>query len=472
MTMRRATLGPACIFLIAALALPAQFMAARQALAQAAAPAPAAEAPADAAARAAFEAMPEADRRAIQDALVWTGDYAGITDGSFGKGTLAAIKAYQARAKAKVDGILTAASRGTLIADGAKARQAAGFTVIDDAKSGIRIGIPLKLLDQRAVGKTGAIFKAKDNSASLEAFMEDPSKTSLAELFQQGTTDPSKHITYKVLRTDFFVITGDMGGKRFFTRVASGAAGIRGFVFNFPPNPAFDRISVAIADSFVPFPEPGKPAAPGPAVALPGKPLVPPPLPHPVIKLSGLAVDAKHILTVALPEGCAAPTLAGGQAKILRSDAASGLALLERSGPDAQTVGVALRASDMQKGDRVIVLSSTADGEANVSVSTGEAPSASRILAPLQAPSGSLVFDRSGALAGIVTFQANIKRLPGGVVPEASYTMVTASAIKSFLAAANQPLKVQDQGGAEASAGAVAAKYGRALAALSCGGQP
>ncbi len=466
MTLRRATLGPACVFLALSLALPAQWLA-LPAFAQTPAPA-AAESPADAMAKAAFEALPEADRRAIQDALVWTGDYSGITDGAFGKGTLAAIKAYQTRAKAKADGILTAATRAALIGEGTKARQAAGFAIVDDPKSGVRIGVPLKLLDQRAAGKTGAIFKAKDNSASLEAFADDASKTTLADLFQQATSDPAKHLTYKVLRPDFFVVTGDSGGKRFFMRVASGPAGLRGFVFSFPQNPGFDRISVAIADSFVPFPQPG--TAPGPVAATPGKPPVPPPLPHLVIKLSGLSLDGKHVLTAALPQGCPAPTLAGGPAKVLRSDEASGLALLERSGADAQGAAIGLRAADLKPGEAVVVLSASADGEANVSVASGEAPSATRVVAPLQSPSGSLVLDRFGALAGIVTFQANVKRLPGGVAPQASYAIIPASAVRAFLGAAGQASKTADQAGTDSSAGTLAAKYGHALASVSCGG--
>ena len=53
---------------------------------------PAAQSPSDANAKTAFEALPEGDRHAIQDALVWAGDYSGISDGNFGKGTLAAIE--------------------------------------------------------------------------------------------------------------------------------------------------------------------------------------------------------------------------------------------------------------------------------------------------------------------------------------------------------------------------------------------
>jgi hypothetical protein len=252
--------------------------------------------------------------------------------------------------------------------------------------------------------------------------------------------------------------------------VASGPSGIRGFIFEFPANPGFDRVSVAIADSFVPFPEPGKPAAPGPVVAAPGKPLTPPPLPHPVIQLSGLSLDAKHVLTVALPRDCAAPMLAGAPAKVLRSDAASGLALVERSGADAPAAAIGLRAEELKAGEAVIVLSASADGEANVSVASGEAPSAARIVAPLQSPSGSLVLDRAGALAGIVAFQANVKRLPGGVAPQASYSLIPAATVRTFLGAAGQASRTADQAGAETSAGALAAKYGRALASVSCGG--
>ena len=246
----------------------------------------------------------------------------------------------------------------------------------------------------------------------------------------------------------------------------SGSAAIRGFVFNFPNQPGLDRLSLAIANSFVPFPEAAKP---GP-VAAPIPPLVPPPLPRPVIKLSGLSIDARHVLTVALPEGCTAPMLAGAQARILRSEAGSGLSLLERSGPAAEAAAIPLRGSQLQPGEAVVVLSSSADGEANVTVASGEAPSASRIVAPLQSPSGSLVLDRSGALAGLVSFQANVRRLPGGVVPQASYMIVTAASVRSFLGAAGQPSMTAGQGGSEGSAGALAAKYGRALASVSCVG--
>jgi hypothetical protein len=63
-------------------------------------PAPAAGAPADPAFEAAkvtFEALPEADRKAVQDALVWTGDFNAVVSGAFGRRTFEALNAYGAR---------------------------------------------------------------------------------------------------------------------------------------------------------------------------------------------------------------------------------------------------------------------------------------------------------------------------------------------------------------------------------------
>src|SRR5206468_3011899 len=51
------------------------------------------------AARRWFESLPAPERRAIQDALVWTGDYNGTNDGNFGKRTRDAIAAFAVRVK-------------------------------------------------------------------------------------------------------------------------------------------------------------------------------------------------------------------------------------------------------------------------------------------------------------------------------------------------------------------------------------
>ncbi len=76
---------------------------------------------------AAFLALPEATRKAAQDALVWLGFYNGAVDGDFGKRTRDALLAYQASVKAPTDGALSAPELKALLAAAEKARDAVGF---------------------------------------------------------------------------------------------------------------------------------------------------------------------------------------------------------------------------------------------------------------------------------------------------------------------------------------------------------
>ena len=123
--------------LFAAAALLAAAAIGPDASAQAPRPAPAA-AQTDAAyeaARLAFEALPEAERKAIQEALVWTSDHNGVTSGGFGRRTFEAIVAYQKRGGLKPDGTLDAKARAALEASAKKIKDGAKFAVLADART-------------------------------------------------------------------------------------------------------------------------------------------------------------------------------------------------------------------------------------------------------------------------------------------------------------------------------------------------
>ena len=104
--------------------------------------APSADDAAMAAQKAAFLALPEATRKAVQEALVWLGLYVGVNDGDFGKRTRDAILAFQTSIKAPADGALPAPALQALLAAAQKARDAAGFQVVSDPKTGVKIGAP------------------------------------------------------------------------------------------------------------------------------------------------------------------------------------------------------------------------------------------------------------------------------------------------------------------------------------------
>ena len=81
-----------------------------------------------------YDAMPVAERIAIQSDLVWTGDLNSTANGEWGPLSLAAVKAFQKRKGGKDTGILTPEERAALAAD-AKAKQAdVGWRLVTDDK--------------------------------------------------------------------------------------------------------------------------------------------------------------------------------------------------------------------------------------------------------------------------------------------------------------------------------------------------
>src|ERR1700722_7504676 len=151
-----------------------------------------------AARKAAFLALPEATRKAAQEALVWLGLYVGVNDGEFGKHTDDAILGFQANVKAPTDGALSPPLLNALLAAAQKAREAVGFQVVSDSKTGAKIGAPLKLLNAHGGARI-------DFAANADA--------DLGALYTRlSTATPTRKIAYKAIKPDaFFVVSGQDG---------------------------------------------------------------------------------------------------------------------------------------------------------------------------------------------------------------------------------------------------------------------
>ena len=198
--------------------------------------------------KAAFLALPEATRKAAQDAFVWLGFYNGVNDGDFGKRTRDAILAFEASVKAPADGLLSPPALKALLTAAQKARDAARFQVVTDPKSGARIGAPFKLITARAGIKLEFASSDDADLGALYARLSAPS--------------PTRKVIYKAIKPDaFFVVSGQDGATAFYTRFDKNAAAnapLRGFNFAYPAAEAarLNRIAIAVANSFEPFPAP------------------------------------------------------------------------------------------------------------------------------------------------------------------------------------------------------------------------
>src|ERR1043166_7588336 len=97
-----------------------------------------------------YNAIPLAERVAIQNDLIWTGDYNGVVSGEFGDRSIAAVRAFQKRNGAKETGVLNPQERAALGAAAKPKQDAVGWRIVDDLSTGARIGIPSKLMPNTA----------------------------------------------------------------------------------------------------------------------------------------------------------------------------------------------------------------------------------------------------------------------------------------------------------------------------------
>ena len=465
--------------------------------------------------KAAFLAMPEADRKAVQDALGWLDFYNGAIDGAFGKRTRDSIVAYQKSVSAAPDGIVSPAELEALKTAAQRARAAGDFALVDDRISGARIGAPLKLLTKLRPSSGDSTLQSGDGSVSLalQARAGAGDDAGLAALYAQLIAEASgRKITYKVIKAgEFFVVASEDKGAKFYTRFAKSPAdwpdgpALRGFTFAYPSERSsdFDKLALAVANSFDPFAD--TPASHGaahmqivsarspldvvrvatgaPALGPPATGLSPGARPTPTPKSSqtsapavsasaelratALFIAPGQALTALPVAACADLTVEGKSAKILRADAPSGLTLIGGEfGAGAAAPTLAGGATDL------IALSlapaaagkSTLEASPGVAAPTGEATFA--IVAALaKSAGGAPVFDRQGALTGVVASIKDEPRRIGAVAIAEPHRLIGAQTISAFLGIA---VAVAPAQAGSLSVGEIAASKRGALAEVVC----
>ncbi len=420
-------------------------------------------------ARAAFENLPEADRIAIQDALVWTGDYASTADGAFGRRTFEAIQAFQRRVRQQPTGILERGAVASLVAAGANVRSTAGFVMINEDTAGLRIGIPQKLLPKRSTNANGgARFQSPDGRVTLDTRAMRGGEEALKDLYERNLAiqTPGRTVSYRVVRPDFFVISGDTAGGRFYTRSATDGEAIRGFSIGYDKALASDleRVVIAVANSFVPFPGSGPRTAP----IAEGRPQPPSSTPRPdAVAFSGLAVTPRRVLTAAaVAEACREPLIDGAPSRLLTVDKARGLALLDVAKP-RPTASLMLSAPGAAGTGLVMFVASESGGHA---VATpAEFTAGDHLVAPLQeGAAGAIVVDRAGAIAGMVSAPAIGTRKVAGLVPPTRHPYVPASDLARFLGEDAPRRAAAVEAGGTRGPGALAAELLPGLARVTC----
>ena len=151
----------------------------------------------------------------IQAALLWSGDYPSEVAGE--DPMLAAIKNYQKRSKSKVTGLLTPSERAMLVADAKTHEDEFGWSVVVDPATGIRIGLPTKMVPHAHEAARGTRWSSAHGEVQVETFRIKDTELKLAALFEQQKKEPAtRKIETSVLRDDNFFISGMQGLKNIF----------------------------------------------------------------------------------------------------------------------------------------------------------------------------------------------------------------------------------------------------------------
>jgi S1-C subfamily serine protease len=283
------------------------------------------------------------ERLKIESALLWSGDYTASIGGE--DPLISAIKNYQKRAKSRTTGILSSTERTNLLAAAQSHEDEFGWTVVVDPATGVRIGLPMKLVPQAHDTPRGTRWSAKHGEVQVETFRIKSAELKLAALFEQQKKEPStRKVEQSALRDDSFVIVGMQGLKKFSVRAYARDGEIRGVtvLFDQMMETIVAPATAAMVSAFSPFPERTLPfAAPTKSVEYG----------------TGLVVSAHgHIVTDRkLVAGCQVIVADGlGDADRVADDRDHGLALLRVYGP-RKLSPLALAADAARKGDLTLV---------------------------------------------------------------------------------------------------------------------
>ena len=290
-----------------------------------------------------FAGIPRAERQKIQAALLWAGDYTGSIGGE--DAMLSAIRNFQKRHKAKVTGILTSSERADLIAAAKAHEDEFGWNVVVDPATGIRIGLPSKMLPNARDAAHGTRWSSKHGEVQVETFRIKEAGLTLAALFEREKKEPAvRHVESSALYDDGFTISGMQGLKMFSVRAKQRDGEIRGFTILYDQmmETIVAPVTAAMVAAFSPFPERSAPFAV---------------LAKSVEYGNGLVVSAQgHIVTdLKLTQGCQVIVASGlGDAERVGEDQDNGLALLRVYG--ARKLAPVALAHDVAKaGDLTLI---------------------------------------------------------------------------------------------------------------------
>jgi S1-C subfamily serine protease len=237
----------------------------------------------------------------IQHALIWSGHYGAMVDGSYGPYTKRAVKGWLSAKGYVPSETLTREQSVELVADGLKQRDRYGWALLTDSAVGFSVGIPTKLTSpEMPITRDGALWYSAQGVFGhfVTVIPQDDACAAMDKYYEAllNLTAPNRQVQYEARKDDWFVISGESGERLFYTRGQCRQQGIVTVVVNVPTpqSEALAFLFVAMTNSLSLRPVLNPRAKPAPRIDFPGlapgatasaSPFVSPPSPVSVLSV-------------------------------------------------------------------------------------------------------------------------------------------------------------------------------------------
>src|SRR3954465_8269062 len=212
-------------------------------------------------------AMAQSERQAIQSDLAWTGHYNGAINGEVSERMVAGIKAFQKDQGTKQTGVLNPQERGALTDLAKKRQDNVGWKLVFDAGTGVRLGVPTKLVPQQSSDANGARWSSATGTIQIQMARRKEAAPSTAKLAEQEKKEPAgRKIEYSVVKPEFFVMSGMQGLKKFYLRgqIRGDEVRLLTILYDQATEGTMEPVVVAMSSAFIPFPNGAQAGGPPP----------------------------------------------------------------------------------------------------------------------------------------------------------------------------------------------------------------
>lgn len=395
-------------------------------------PKPAAAAPATQTPLDTLKALAQGERQSMQSDLAWTGKYNGNINGEASDRLVNAIKAFQTDRKSKPTGVLNPQEREQLAAAAKKLQTAVGWKLLGDARSGVRLGLPTRLVPQQSSDANGPQWSSASGAIRVAVTRRQQPDISTAIVAAQLRAEPAgRKVTYSTVKPDFFVLSGTQQDEKIFYvrgQLRGDEVRILSIVYDPASKAVMEPVVIAMSSAFTPFPTGAQAVGPPPRKSVEYATGI-------VVNTTGFIVTDRQAV-----EGCQSIIIAGhGNADKAAEHKARDLALLRIYG--ARDLAALALGTGAAKSD--VTLTGIADpqnqggGSAVSTTSATVASGGNGELTLSPAPglgfSGAAALDADGAFAGMAQLKPVVVAGPSTATPATQAVLVGANAVRDFL---------------------------------------